>query len=105
VATSTTCAVYDRNCIAEVSSQPSWIRITGIGTYVPAEFDNQLAKMLDGMASRMEGAVPEPRVDFDNSLNRLEQTIGAEGRTSGLQTFLTLARNMESVANSLNREI
>ncbi len=69
------------------------------------EFDNHLAKILDGMASRIEGAVPGPKVDFDDSFGRLEQTVGAEARTAGLQTFLTLSRNMESVTSSLNKEI
>ncbi len=69
------------------------------------EFDNQLAKILDGMASRIEGAVSGPKVDFDDSFGRLEQTVRAEARVSGMQTFLMLYRNMESVTSSLNREI
>lgn len=68
-------------------------------------FDDRLAIILDGMASRIVGAVPEPKVDLDDSFVRLEQSLRAEARTAELQTFLTLARNMENVTSSHNQEI
>jgi multidrug resistance protein MdtO len=75
-------------------------------------FDDNLAKMLDGMADRMEGKASERKDDFEDSFERLEQTIrgySPEGRqqlpTEELQTFLTLSRSIESVTMSLDKEI
>ena len=68
-------------------------------------FDNQLAKTLDGMANRIDGEVPGPKDNFEDSFERLEQTVRTEVLTAELQTFLTLSRNIESVASSLDKEI
>jgi multidrug resistance protein MdtO len=76
------------------------------------EFDDNLAKMLDGMADRMEGKAPEGKDDFEDSFERLEHTIRtccSEGPqelpTAELQTFLALSRSIESVTISLDKEI
>jgi multidrug resistance protein MdtO len=76
------------------------------------EFDDNLAKMLDGMADRMEGKASEGRDNLEDSLGRLEQTIRAcsseepqQLPSEELQTFLTLSRSIESVTISLDKEI
>jgi multidrug resistance protein MdtO len=76
------------------------------------EFDDHLAKMLDGMADRMDGKASEGRDNLEHSLERLEQTIqsccseGPQGLlTAELQTFLALSRSIESVTISLDKEI
>jgi multidrug resistance protein MdtO len=75
-------------------------------------FDNQLAKTLDGMANRIDGQTPGARDNFDDSFERLEQTIqtccseAPQGLlTAELQTFLALSRSAESVMSSLDKEI
>jgi multidrug resistance protein MdtO len=68
-------------------------------------FDNQLAKTLDGMANRIDGEAPGPKDNLEDSFERLEQTVRTEAPTAELQTFLTLSRNIESVASSLDKEI
>jgi multidrug resistance protein MdtO len=76
------------------------------------EFDDNLAKMLDGMADRMEGKAPEEKDKFEDSFEHLEETIQrccSEGPqelpTAKLLTFLALSRNMESLTMSLSKEI
>jgi multidrug resistance protein MdtO len=76
------------------------------------EFDDHLARMLDGMADRLDGKASEGRDNLEHSLERLEQTIqtccsqGPQGLpTEELQTFLTLSRSIESVAIFLDKEI
>ena len=69
------------------------------------EFDDQLAKTLDGMANRIDGEVPGSKDNVEDSFERLEQTVRTEVLTAELQTFLTLSRNIESVASSLDKEI
>jgi multidrug resistance protein MdtO len=76
------------------------------------EFDDNLAKMLDGMADRMEGKAPEEKDKFEDSFRRLEQTIQSccsegpqELPTAELQTFLALSRNVASLTMSLSKEI
>ena len=39
------------------------------------EFDNRLARMLDGMADRMEGKPPQGTDRFEDAFERLEQTV------------------------------
>jgi multidrug resistance protein MdtO len=68
-------------------------------------FDNQLAKTLDGMANRIDGEVAGPKDNVEDSFQRLEQSVRTEVLTAELQTFLTLSRNIESVASSLDKEI
>jgi multidrug resistance protein MdtO len=76
------------------------------------EFDEELAKVLDGMADRMAGKVSQRKDNLEHSFERLEQTIRSccsEGPqkllTAEVQTFLVLSRNMESLTMSLSREI
>ena len=76
------------------------------------QFDDQLAKMLDGMANRIDGETPAAEDNFEDSFARLEQTIQACSSetpqkllTGELQTFLALSRSAESVTSSLNKEI
>jgi multidrug resistance protein MdtO len=75
-------------------------------------FDDQSAKMLDGMANRIAGEAPGETDNFNDSFERLEQTVQtccSEGPkkllTVELQTFLALSRSIETVATSLNKEI
>src|SRR5258706_1833622 len=79
---------------------------------VHTDFDDNLAKMLDGMADRMAGKESERRDNLEHSLERLEETIRrccSEGPqkllTAELQTFLALSRNIESLTMSLSNEI
>jgi len=76
------------------------------------EFDDNLAKMLDGMADRMAGKESERRDNLEHSLERLEETTRrycSEGPqkllTAELRTFLALSRNIESLTMSLSKEI
>ena len=76
------------------------------------EFDDNLAKMLDGMADRMAGKESERRDNLEHSLERLEETIRSccsagpqKLLTAELQTFLALSRNIESLTMSLSKEI
>jgi multidrug resistance protein MdtO len=76
------------------------------------EFDDRLAKTLDGMANRMEDKAPEGKNNFEDAFERLEETVQAccsEGPqqllTAELQTFLALSRSIESVTASLDKEI
>jgi multidrug resistance protein MdtO len=72
-------------------------------------FDDQLGKMLDGMADRLDGKAPEGKDNFENSFEHLQQKIRTccskgphESLTPELRTFLALSRSIESVAMSLN---
>jgi multidrug resistance protein MdtO len=76
------------------------------------EFDDRLAKLLDGMADRMEGKASDRGDDFAEAFERLEQTVracGSEGPqevlAAKLRTFLALSRSIASVAVSLDKEI
>ena len=75
------------------------------------EFDNRLAGTLDGMADRLEGKAPEVRVNIEDSLERLEQTIRTscseepQEMPARLQTFLALSRRIESLTASQDKEI
>jgi multidrug resistance protein MdtO len=76
------------------------------------EFDEHLAKLLDGMADRVEGKASERGGDFADAFERLEQTVRASGSegpqevpAAELRTFLALSRNLASVAMSLDQEI
>jgi multidrug resistance protein MdtO len=76
------------------------------------ELDRQLNKMLDGMGDRMEGKAAEGNGSFEDSFERLEQTVqtccseGPQGLpTEGLRTFLALCRSNENVIASLDKEI
>jgi multidrug resistance protein MdtO len=76
------------------------------------EFDEHLAKLLDGMADRMEGKVQERKENMEEVLERLEQKIQTccteEPKwelAAQMQTFLPLSRRIENLAASLNQEI
>jgi hypothetical protein len=71
-----------------------------------------LAKMLDGMADRLEGKASEGEDDFEHAFEELEKTVrsccskGPQGLLAPeLRTFLALSRNIENVTLSLNSEI
>jgi multidrug resistance protein MdtO len=56
------------------------------------EFEDRLAGILDGMANRLEGKASQEKDNFEDSVERLEQT-------------LALSRSIESVTMSLGEEI
>jgi hypothetical protein len=64
-----------------------------------------LARTLVGMASRIDGEAPQSEDRFEDSFERLEQTVRTEMLTPELKTFLILSHNIESVASSLDKEI
>jgi hypothetical protein len=57
------------------------------------------------MASRIDGEAPRPEDRFEDSFERLEQTVRTEMLTPELKTFLILSHSIESVASSLDQEI
>lgn len=74
------------------------------------EFDAELAKMLDGMADRVEGKASAGDDHLEQSFEHLEETVvgwrsdGArESLAAELQTFLALSRKIEVVALSLDK--
>jgi hypothetical protein len=76
------------------------------------EFDDRLARMLEGMADRIEGRAPKERENFEDSFERLEQQTRTccsekpqEALAAQLQTFLTLSRRIDSLTISLDKEI
>jgi multidrug resistance protein MdtO len=73
------------------------------------EFDDQLAKMLDGMANRIDGEPTRTMDKFEDSFQRLEQTCCSETTpkplAAELRTFLALSSSMENVAMSLYKEM
>jgi multidrug resistance protein MdtO len=76
------------------------------------EFDDRLARMLEGMVNRLEGRAPQERVNFEDWFERLKREIRtccleepSEALADQLQTFLTLSRRIESLAVSLDKEI
>jgi hypothetical protein len=76
------------------------------------EFDDRSAKILDGMADRLETKSSLEKDNFEDSFERLEQTIRSccsegpqELLSPELQAFLAPSRSIESVAMSLAEEI
>jgi multidrug resistance protein MdtO len=76
------------------------------------EFDHQLARMLDGMADRLEGKTSEKDGAVDRAFDLLEQSVRTSGSDApqalpqaDVRTFLVLSRNIERVALSLDKEI
>jgi multidrug resistance protein MdtO len=76
------------------------------------EFGDQSARMLDGMADRLDGQVSTQDHGFEESFNRLEQldqTYRSEPsqETLGphLQTFLFLSRRLKDLLIALNQQI
>jgi multidrug resistance protein MdtO len=93
------------------------LRLSGFDLPEPVElaqqeFDEELARVLDGMADRVEGKVSERKDNLEHSFEHLEETIRSccsegpqELPTAEVQTFLALSRSTESVAISLDKEI
>jgi multidrug resistance protein MdtO len=76
------------------------------------EFDERLARALDGMADQWEGKPRQGTESLEVTLPRPEETAETFGSTEAqaalsahLQTFLILLRRIESLAVSLNKEI
>jgi multidrug resistance protein MdtO len=76
------------------------------------EFDQELAQKLDSIADQMEGKAHAGKENMEDLLERLEQAIRtccSEGPqellSPGMQTFLALSRNIESLTTSLSKEI
>jgi multidrug resistance protein MdtO len=76
------------------------------------EFDYKSAKVLDDTADRLEAKASGQKDNLGDSFEQLEQTVRtccSEGQqklpTGGLQTFLVLSRNIESLTISLSKEI
>jgi hypothetical protein len=68
--------------------------------------------MLDGMANRIDGEPTRTMDNFEDSFQRLEQTIQTccsettpKSLAAELRTFLALSSSMESVAMSLYKEM
>jgi multidrug resistance protein MdtO len=74
-----------------------------------AEFDEQLARVLDGMANRIEGEEAARTRNLEDSLEHLDQTVGAcgqeEPQKGKLETFLALSRKIQNVAESLDNDV
>jgi multidrug resistance protein MdtO len=76
------------------------------------KFDDQSAKMLEGMADRLDGKPPRGDDKFEDSFEQLQQIVRSccsegpqELLAPNLQTFLVLSRNTASLTRSLNKEI
>jgi multidrug resistance protein MdtO len=75
------------------------------------DFDDYLAKILDGMADRLEGKASERTDGLGDVFDGLEKTVrscskGPQGLVgSDLQTFLTLSHSIENVTLSLDNQI
>jgi multidrug resistance protein MdtO len=76
------------------------------------EFDDCLAKVLDGMADRMEGKASEGDANFRSSIESLDRTIQSyypgmsnEMVTAQFGAFLSLSHRIESLTLSLDNEI
>ena len=76
------------------------------------EFDEEFARILQGMANRLDGKLAEARNNFDKSLQNLEQSIelyASQGSqailTAGLRTHLARNRRIRDVTCALLQEI
>jgi multidrug resistance protein MdtO len=76
------------------------------------KFDTELARMLDGIADRLEGKAVETSDNFEDSFKALEQTIrtlhSEESQAAAATqspTFLALSRRIEQLTVSLEEEI
>jgi multidrug resistance protein MdtO len=75
-------------------------------------FDEQSAKMLDGMADRVEGKPTQHKEDLDQAYQRIEQAAQSNGSEQQqkppepqLRTFLDLSSRFKVLATSLNQQI
>ena len=76
------------------------------------EFDEEFARILEGMANRLEGKPAEVRDNFNNSLQHLEQSVdiyaATESQTTlvtGLRTYLAQNRRIRAVTYALLQEM
>jgi multidrug resistance protein MdtO len=76
------------------------------------EFDEEFARILEGMSNRLEGKPAEARDNFNNSLQHLEQSVevytATESQTmlaTALQTCLARNRRIRAVTCALLQEI
>ena len=76
------------------------------------EFDEEFARILEGMANRIEGEPAEAADSFDHSLQRLEQRVEMSAATesqttlaTGLRTYLARNRRITEVTSALLQEI
>ena len=76
------------------------------------EFDEEFARILEGMANQLEGKPAEAPDNFSNSLQHLEQSVGIYAATqsqptlaTGLQNVLARNRRIRAVTCALAQEI
>jgi hypothetical protein len=76
------------------------------------DFDDSVAKILDGMADRLEGKASERKENLKDVFEGLERTVrsscseGTQGLLGpDLQSFLALSRGIENVMLPLDNEI
>jgi multidrug resistance protein MdtO len=75
------------------------------------EFDYKVANVLDGIADRLEGKASRGKDNLEDSFKQLQQTVRSccslepQQLPTAQQTFLTLSRNIESLAMSLSKKI
>jgi multidrug resistance protein MdtO len=76
------------------------------------QVDDESAKILEGMADRLDGKPPRGDDKLEDSLEQLQQTVrscSSEGPqellTPNLQTILALSRNTASLTMSLSKEV
>jgi multidrug resistance protein MdtO len=72
------------------------------------EFDDRLAGILDGFATRLEGKTSQEKDKFEDSVERLDRTIQtccSEELATQCKAFLPLSRRIESLTISLEKEI
>jgi multidrug resistance protein MdtO len=69
------------------------------------KFDDRLSSVLDGMADRMEGKVPEGGDGLEDSFEHLEQTVRISPASGELETFLALCRSTETLVTALDKYI
>jgi len=76
------------------------------------EFDEEFARMLEGMANRIEGKAAEAPDRFNSSLERLEQSVESYAATeshttvaTGLRTYAARNRRIRDVTCELLKEI
>jgi hypothetical protein len=76
------------------------------------EFDDHLAKVLDGIGDRLEGKASQRKDGLDDAFQSLEKTVRScspkgsqELLPAELQDFVALSRSLENVTLSLDNEI
>jgi len=76
------------------------------------KFDEEFARILEGMADRLEGKPAEVRDSFNNSFQHLEQSVETYAPTesqtmlaTGLRTYLARNRRIRAVTCALLQEI